>query len=476
MPPSDMQFTRLTLSNGLMVLLKEITTAPIISHWVWYRLGSRDEPTGLTGISHWTEHMQFKGTPQFPAKVMDKGIARDGGYWNAFTYLDWTTYFETMPANKIDFSIQFEADRMQHSLFDEGEVASERTVIISERQGNENEPTFRLGEEVQNAAFRVHPYHHEIIGDMADLQRIQRDDLYRHYRSYYTPNNAVLAVAGDFDTEAMLKRIRELFEPIPASMEVPRLVRSEPAQTGERRVTVEGPGETSYAQVVYHAPQGSHPDFFAFSVLDSLLCGPSSLNIFGNGISNKTSRLYRALVEKELAVGVSGGLLATIDPYLYAVHLTIHPQRLAADALQAMDSEIERLQDAPPPEDEVARAVKQARAMFAYGSESITNQAYWLGFAEMFDTYDWFVHYLDRLAAVTPAEVQRIAQVYLRPQNRVLGTYLPTNHVGNFGISGSGATAYTKISRFYPPSLLPRGRRGGRSGAAFRGMRGDIKV
>jgi zinc protease len=154
--------------------------------------------------------------------------------------------------------------------------------------------------------------------------------------------------------------------------------------------------------VVYHAPQGRHPDFFAFTVLDSLLCGPSSLNIFGDGISNKTSRLYRALVEKELAVSMSGGLAATIDPFLYTINLTIHPQRPASDALQAMDSEIKRLQDTPPPVDEVARAVKQARAMFAYGSESITNQAYWLGFAEMFDTYEWFVSYLDRLAAVTP--------------------------------------------------------------------------
>jgi zinc protease len=246
----------------------------------------------------------------------------------------------------------------------------------------------------------------------------------------------VLAVAGDFDTETMLKRIRELFEPIPASPPPPRLVRSEPAQTGERRVTVEGPGETTYTEVVYHSPQGSHPDFFAFTVLDSLLSGASSLNMFGGGISNKTSRLYRALVEKELAVGVSGGLVATIDPYLYTINLTIHPQRTTADALQAMDGEIKRLQDAPPPVEEVARAVKQARAMFAYGSESITNQAYWLGFAEMFDTYEWFLSYLDRLAAVTPEDVQRIAQAYLRPQNRVLGSYHPTGK--GQGIEGQG--------------------------------------
>ena len=161
-----------TLSNGLLILLKEIHTAPIISQWVWYRVGSRDETPGITGISHWVEHMQFKGTPQFPGGVLDKLISREGGQWNAFTYLDWTTYFETMPAEKIDLALRLEADRMQHSLFDAGEVASERTVIISERQGAENEPLFRLSEALHRRAFETHPYGHEVIGDMSDLGRI----------------------------------------------------------------------------------------------------------------------------------------------------------------------------------------------------------------------------------------------------------------------------------------------------------------
>ena len=418
--------THTTLSNGMQVMLKEIHTAPLVSSWVWYRVGSRDEVNGRTGISHWVEHMQFKGTPQFPSSVLDKAISREGGMWNAFTYLDWTTYFETMPAEKIDLGLQLEADRMVSSVFDEGEVASERTVIISEREGNENEPQFLLAEAVQGAAFRVHAYHHEIIGDMPDLQSITRGDLYEHYKSYYIPNNAVMAVAGDFETDQMLARVIELYEPIPMRGDPTRPVRPEPEQKGEIRLSVEGPGETIYVQVCYRFPSASHPDFFPLAVLDSLLAGPSNLNMFGGGISNKTSRLYRALVDKELTVSISGGAQATIDPFLYDLSMTIHPQRRPEEALSALDDEIKRIQDELVSEDEILRAIKQARAIFAYGSENITNQAFWMGYAEMFADYNWFLTYLDNLATVTPADVQRVAQGYLQPRSRVVGTYIPT--------------------------------------------------
>ncbi len=419
--------TQTTLSNGLKVLLKEIHTAPLISSWVWYRVGSRDEVNGHTGVSHWVEHMQFKGTEQFPSNVLDKAISREGGYWNAFTYLDWTTYFETMPTDKIDLGLRLEADRMVNSKFDEDEVASERTVVISEREGNENEPHFLLGEAVQGAAFRVHGYHHEIIGDLSDLHSMTRGDLYKHYKTYYLPNNAVMAVAGDFETKQMLARIKELFEPIPAGREPTRLARPEPEQKGEIRLSVEGPGETTYVQVCYRFPNASHLDFFPLAVLDSLLAGPSNLNFFGGGISNKTSRLYRAMIDKELAVGLSGGAQATIDPYLYTISLTIHPQRKPEDALSALDDELKRIQDELVSEDEIARAIKQARAIFAYGSENITNQGFWMGYAEMFADYNWFLTYLDNLAAVTPADVQRVAQGYLQPRSRVVGTYIPSD-------------------------------------------------
>ncbi|MCC6957176.1 MAG: insulinase family protein [Anaerolineales bacterium] len=421
---------RHTLPNGLLILMREDRSAPIISHWVWYRVGSRDEVPGKTGISHWVEHMQFKGTQKYPAGVLDKAVSREGGFWNAFTFLDWTAYFETMPAHKIDLALELEADRMEHSLFDPNEVESERTVIISERQGHENEPMFRLSEEVRAAAFRVHNYHHEVIGDMADLHTIQREDLYQHYRSYYRPNNAVIAVAGDFNPAQMLERLTQIYaEASPGTTPV-RYVRPEPAQQGERRVVVEGPGETTYLQVVYKVPAASDPDFYPLLVLDSLLSGATSLDLFGQGISNKTSRLYRALVEGELAVSVHGGPQATIDPFLYAFVAVVHPQSSADKIILALDDEIARIQETPPEPSELRRSVKQAHALFAYGNERITNQAFWLGFSEMIDDYTWHERYLAQLEAVTPADVQRVAQTYLRPQNRVLGLYLPTGERG----------------------------------------------
>src|SRR5512133_1373286 len=413
-----------TLTNGLSVRLKEIHTSPIISHWVWYRVGSRNEKPGLTGISHWVEHMQFKGTPSFPASILDKAISRDGGYWNAFTYLDWTTFFETLPADKIELGLKLEADRMVNSNYDPEEVESERTVIISEREGSENEPLFRLAEAVQAAAFSTHPYRVEIIGLKEDLNTIKRDDLYAHYKAHYSPGNAVLALAGDFDTDEMLHTIQEIYGAIPNRAIEKSAIPVEEVSTAEKRVDVSGPGETEYVQIAYIAPGAADPDFFTFTVLDSLLTGPSGLNMFGGGgISNKTSRLYRAIIDNELAVSVSGGLQATIDPFLYEIMLTLRNDRPVEKALSVIDSEIDRLFSDRVSEAEIARAVKQARALFAYGSENITNQAFWLGYSEMFASYSWFENYVSRLEQVTPDNLRDTAIKYLKPANRVLGFY-----------------------------------------------------
>lgn len=414
------------LKNGLTVLLKEVHIAPVISWWVWYRVGSRLERPGITGISHWVEHMMFKGTRKYPGHVADRAIARDGGLRNAMTWIDWTAYFETLPADKIDFALQLEADRMRHALFPPKEVESERTVIISERQMYENEPTFRLSEEVQNSAFRVHPYHHEVIGDMADLHTMTRADLYQHYRQFYAPNNAIAVAVGDFEAKAMLARIKRLFgdyKPMPLPELRPR---PEPEQKGERRVTISGEGETAYVQMAYHAPAATDPDFFPMVALDSILAGASSFNVFGGGgTSNRSSRLYKALVQSGLAVNVSGNLTPTVDPYIYIFFATVRTGQMPERVEQALEVEIERVRQEPVSEEELRKAIKQAKALFAFGAESVTNQGFWLGFTEILQDYSWFENYLARLENVTVADIQRVAQKYFAPTNRTVGRFVP---------------------------------------------------
>lgn len=415
--------TKHVLSNGMTVLLKEVHNAPIISWWVMYRIGSRNERTGTTGISHWVEHMMFKGTDQFPAGALDKAIDRVGGAWNAQTFIDYTAYFETLPANEIDLALRLEADRMVNAKFDVEEVESERTVIISERQGAENSPMFWLGEEIQAAAFRVHGYHHEIIGDLTDLRTMTRDDLYRHYKAHYMPNNAIAVAVGDFDTDTLLARIKELYEPIPAG-EPPKLfMRPEPPQMGERRIMVERPGTTAFIQSSYRVPAATDPDWFKLELVNSILCGPDSMG--GGGIDNKTSRLYRALVETELAASVDGGLTQTIDPFLYSIDVVVRDGRDPAVVEAALNREVDRLAAGDVTERELNRAKKQARALFAYSTERVTMQAFWLAFTENVESYVWFENYVANLEAVTLDDVKQAAARYLRPQNRTVGYFIP---------------------------------------------------
>ena len=180
-------------------------------------------------------------------------------------------------------------------------------------------------------------------------------------------------------------------------------------------MNVDGQGTTTYLELAYHVPAATHPDFFSLMVADSLLSGAGSINMFSSGISNRTSRLYRALVERELAVSIHGGLQATIDPFLYSFTAIIHPESSVEKVIAALETEIQHLMDTPPSQEEIKRAVKQARALFAYGSESITNQAFWLGFSEMIASNHWYENYLAQLEAVTSQDVQSAAQAYLQP-------------------------------------------------------------
>ncbi len=415
------------LHNGLTVVLKEMHHAPVASFMVWYRVGSRHEKPGITGVSHWVEHMMFKGTPTYPNGSLDGLVSREGGYWNAFTWVDFTAYYETMPANKIDLALQLEADRMVNTLMTPEEVASERTVIISERQMYENDPGFQLNEELNSIAFRVHPYHHEVIGDLADLTTMSRDDLYGHYQRHYVPTNAIIVAVGDFVASEMQERIEQLFGSLPAGQPADPVSRQEPTQKGERRVVVQGPGDTAYLTVAYRAPAAAHPDYLPLVLLNAAFAGGSSLGMFGGGGSNKSSRLYKALVNTELAATANGSLTPTINPYLYTINAIVQAGRSLAEVEAALDAELSRLETEPITEQELGKALKRAKVEFVMAGESITGQAQLLGMTEaVIGDYQWYETVLDRLKTITLDDIERVRATYLRPSQRVVGWYEPS--------------------------------------------------
>ncbi|MBP6788604.1 MAG: insulinase family protein [Candidatus Promineofilum sp.] len=418
--------TRTQLDNGLTVILKEMHHAPVITFMVWYRVGSRNEIPGRTGVSHWVEHMMFKGTPDFPGDELDRMISREGGHWNAFTWLDYTAYYETMPADRIDIGLRLEADRMLNTEMPPDEVESERTVILQERAMYANEPRFLLDEELTAAAFRVHPYHHEVIGDTADLQSMTRDDLYGHYRRHYVPNNAIAVVVGDFDTAAMLARVAELFGPAAPGEPAAPIHRAEPPQLGERRVVVGGPGDTAYLTYAYRAPAADHPDYPAMTLLNAAFAGGSSLGMFAGGGANRSSRLYKALVATELAAAAHGSLIPTIDPFLYTINAVVRAGRALPEVEAALEAELARLATEPITPAELAKALKRARAQFIMAGESISGQAQLLGAAEATTgDYTWFETVLDRLSQVTTDDLERVRATYLTKRNRTVGWYEP---------------------------------------------------
>lgn len=422
---NDNGLTITTLDNGLRVIIQETHRAPVASFWVYYRVGSRNETPGLTGISHWVEHMLFKGTERYPQGEFDKVVARAGGQFNGMTWQDWTTYFETFPSDRIELALDVESDRMANAVFDPEETESERTVIISEREGSENSYRWLLDTEVQAVAFQAHSYQHPVIGWKEDLLGITRADLYSHYRTFYTPSNATAVAVGDFDTAEMLGQIERYFGGLASGPALSPLRSREPAQLAERRVVLRGVDRTSYLQMAFPSPSARHPDYFALTVLDAILGGAKAMGLFGGGGSNRSNRLYRALVDKELAVGAGCGFLPTIDPYLFSFRATLAQgieHRQVEDAIWA---EIERVQNDGVTPAELEKAIKQTKAQFAFSSESVTNQAYWLGFSDMIADTDWFTGWLDNLVAVSGDDVQRVAKDWFSRNRQTVGWYVP---------------------------------------------------
>ena len=424
---------RARLDNGLEVLVSPVHTAPLISVWCWYRVGSRDEGPGRTGVSHWVEHMNFKGTRNIPRDQMKGLVERFGGTWNGYTWIDQTTYLETAGRDALDELLFLEAERMANGLYEPEECESERTVIISELQGGENDPDQLLDQEVTATAFRAHPYRHPTIGWLPDLRAMTRDDLYGHYRRYYIPNNATLVVAGDVDADDVLRRVERTLGAIPSGSEPARVSTVEPPQIGERRVVVERPGQTAYLKMAWHAPAAADPDFFPMLVLDAVLTGAKGLNLwssFRGAPPQRRARLYTSLVERSLASTISGALLPTAQPFLYTISATAM-QGVSLSVLEgALDEELDRIRTYGVSDDETARARRQLRARFVFETDSVTNIAHQLGYFETVTGRGYFEDIQARVACVTAADVSDAARRRLRSSSRTVGWFQPEQSTG----------------------------------------------
>ena len=416
------------LDNGLRVLIQEVHTAPLASVWCWYRVGSKDERPGLTGVSHWVEHMNFKGTTNIPREKVKGIIEQYGGYWNGYTWIDQTTYTETATHDALDHMLFIEAERMANCLYDAADVESERTVIISELQGGENDPEQLLDQELTAAAFHAHPYRHPTIGWLGDLQTMTRDDLYGYYRQHYVPNNATLVIVGDVDADEALRSAERQFGRIPSRQVSKSRYTPEPPQLGERRLTIAKEGTTSYLKVAYHAPSATERDFFAVLVLDSILTGAKGLNLwasFRTPPPQRSTRLYQALVNTGLASAVSGGLVPTQDPFLYTLSLTA-TEGTSLDALEdAVLKAIEIVRTGGVTPQELAKAKTQLRARLVFEQDSISNIAHQLGFFATIAEWQYFPSIPARIDAITLEHVATVAASRFAAANRIVGRFEP---------------------------------------------------
>jgi zinc protease len=413
------------LDNGLTVLIQESHAAPVVSCWVGYRVGARNEGPGITGASHWVEHMTFKGTEELRPGEIFRLTARHGGSNNGFTSDDCTVYYETLPAAALDLALRVESQRMASALFDAEETERERTVILAEREGSENNPRYLLSERMGEAAFRLHPYRNPVIGHRDDLLSMTRDDLFRHYRSYYAPQNAALVIAGDVEAAEAFEQVRSCFDGIPPGSGTLPDPPEEPAQAEERRVELRKPGAAATMSVAYHTPASDHPDAYPLALLDAVLSGAKATSWSGGGYMGRSARLYRALVEPRIAVSAGSSFRFSLDPYVFSASLTLQEGADREQAEEVLLRTLEGVAATPPTAEELSRTLRQVEAQFAYGREGATSQAYALLSFQLLGHWSNLPRHVDRLRAVTADDVARVAAAYLRPENRTVGWYVP---------------------------------------------------
>ena len=405
-----------TLENGLRVLLVEDHRSPIVSFQVWYRVGSRNESRGHTGIAHFLEHMMFKGTPTTGPRSFARIVEQNGGRDNAFTSQDVTSYYVNIAADRVGLVVDLEADRMQNLLLDAKEIESERQVVIEERRTRtEDDPNGFLSEELQALAFHAHPYGQPIIGWMEDLKRITPEEIRAFYKAYYVPGNALVVAVGAFQAPALLGTIKDRFGKIPRSANPPPVTAVEPPQKGERRVVVRKEAQLPIVYLAYPVPNQESTDAPALEMLSTILS------------SGRASRLYRSLVyDRQLALDAGGDYSwFSFDPNLFWFWATAMPGQTPETLEKELLAEMAKLAKEPVTDVELQRARNQIEAAFVFQEDSVHRRASLLARFELLGGHGLKDSYLERIRAVTAADVQRVARAYFLDDKKNTGVLLP---------------------------------------------------
>ena len=405
-----------TLANGMKVLVQEDHSIPNVALYIFYRIGSRNERVGTTGVSHFFEHMMFNGAKKYGPGAFDKTMEAAGGSNNAYTSNDLTVYQDWFPNSILPLIFDLEADRISDLSFDPKIVESERGVVASERRSSVDASNGGiLREQLWAAAYTAHPYHWPVVGWMSDIENWKMDDLKRHFAMGYSPSNATMVVVGDVTADQVFALAKQYIEPIPSHDPPPPVTTIEPEQMGERRVEVRKFAQLPIVMMGYHAPKIGTPDYTALEVLHTVL------------FSGESSRMYQRLVDKgQLAINVGGNVGHGFDPSLFFISVQPRAKVETKDVENAVYDELDKVANAPIDDHELQRAKNILLARFYRGLQTISGRANLLGSAEVFrGDYHKLYTQPDEYNAITAADLQRVAKKYLTAKNRTVATLIP---------------------------------------------------
>ncbi|MCR4471628.1 pitrilysin family protein [Burkholderia sp. SCN-KJ] len=404
-------------ANGLTVLALPDPAATVVSFQVLYQVGSRNEAAGTTGGTHLLEHLMFKGSRHYNKALgnsLNSYMERVGATFNATTSMDRTNYFGTLGRDALEGYIAIEADRMRNLLLRPEDLASEMTVVRNEYERGENRPFTALFQQVMATAYQAHPYHHPTIGWRSDIEHVSVDKLRRFYDTYYWPDNAVVILVGDFRPDHALGWVRQYYSGIPrAPKAIPAVTTEEPPQQGPRRLVLKRAGATGNLIIAFKAPRALDPDAAALTVLSLVLS------------QGKSSPLYRALVDTEVATHAGASFHALRDPGPFVVTVSLPPDAKYEQAEKIAWTELERIKTEGVTREDIQRVLGPYRADQIYQRDGVSLTSARLGKAVSLGDWTRFVTELEELEKVTPVDVQRVARKYLIENQSTTGWFVP---------------------------------------------------